>query len=159
MSDKYLDQVKAAHKMLSQAIGSELRLAEIIRMRPEIFEGLLGERLREQMRDKASLQEALSTLTALANETSGMDGCAQLRVHSSGAGAHSGSAVGPTATIDKTKDQRVVDDIMNQVAEFAAGAKTEMKLPNLNAFLAKAVRERIADVHSFLTVEKRNQGI
>ena len=44
--EKYRDQIHAAYKLLSGTAGTELVLAERIRLRPELFEGIFGKSLR-----------------------------------------------------------------------------------------------------------------
>jgi len=55
----------------------------------------------------------------------------------------------------KPQDITLVNDIMQKVADFAASGGQEMKLPNMNAFIALVLRNKIAESHPHLTVEKR----
>ena len=59
---KILDQVRAVCKLLSENIGSVLKLEEIKKKSPDLFEGLVGEQIARLDAEGKSFQEILNML-------------------------------------------------------------------------------------------------
>ena len=69
----YREQICAAYRLLSEAIGCELRMCEIMQRSPNVFCGLLQESIRQQSDDRATaiqMLDILSELTATASVSS-----------------------------------------------------------------------------------------
>lgn len=58
----------------------------------------------------------------------------------------------------KPTDVKLVQDTMKQIGAFATSEQKEMKLPHVNSFLALILRQRIAENHPDISVEKRQNG-
>lgn len=59
---------------------------------------------------------------------------------------------------NRPEDVALVKDTLKKVSDFAARGDEEMKLPSTNAFLALVLRQKIAEKHPGLVIEKRPSG-
>lgn len=59
-------------------------------------------------------------------------------------------------TPNNPRDIQLIDETMKHIAELVESGGTEMRLPNANRFIALCLRQRIAEKHPTLVIEKRS---